>query len=282
MVTKDEKRVKIIDFGSCKDMEGTEFEKKFDEERAKYKSRKPVYKNFVGTPNYMAPECVRNKSSDYNSDIWSLGCVLFHLFTGFPPFLGKSDYLIFQNSTICKYILPEDIISQEAIDLISKMIVLDPQNRIKIENIYSHPFLKNESNDEEFKESYPIFDLGEYAYSMIVKKFKNKNKPFKELSSKLEKINRIEQIDEDCKRNGINPEKTEENEKDEQLKMEKPQLMEEYNKGLECLKSDIVVHLTTIRNSNFLDDNKRDKLINKFLFMERQLCHDFFNITFEW
>ena len=76
--------------------------------------------------------------------------------------------------------------------------------------------------------------------------------------------------------------KTEENEKDEQLKKEKHQLMEEYNKGLECLKSDIVIHLTTIRNSKFLDEKKRDKLINKFLFMERQLCHDFFSITFEW
>jgi len=91
MVTKDQKTLKIIDFGSCKDMEGTDFERKFYLERDKMNLREPTYKNFLGTPNYMAPECVRNKNSDYSSDLWSLGCLLYNLFTGFFPFLGKSD-----------------------------------------------------------------------------------------------------------------------------------------------------------------------------------------------
>ena len=279
MVTKDQRMIKIIDFGSCKDMEGTDFEKKFDEERAKIKSRKPQYKNFVGTPNYMAPECVRNKGSDFKSDIWSLGCVLFHMFTGFPPFVGKSEYLIFQNSTIGKFSYPPGIIPELAVDLISRMIVLEPEKRISLEEVYSHPYLQNE---EDLRNCYPCFKLSEYAFRKVAEILRNKNSRFKEISNKLDKIKRIEAMDEDCKRNNILPEKTSESENEEKLLEEKLNLMEIYDTGLECLKYDIVTHLSLIKNSNFNNEAEKENIINKFLFLQRQLSHDCFNITFEW
>ncbi len=45
----------------------------------------------LGTPEYMAPEQVGNPSAiDIRSDLYSLGCTLYHLLTGHPPFEGKS------------------------------------------------------------------------------------------------------------------------------------------------------------------------------------------------
>ena len=54
------------------------------------------YENHVGTPNYMAPECIWNQFSDKRSDVYSLGGILYFLITGFPPFIGESIYLIFK------------------------------------------------------------------------------------------------------------------------------------------------------------------------------------------
>ncbi|MCH7642427.1 MAG: protein kinase [Chloroflexi bacterium] len=44
----------------------------------------------LGTPHYMSPEQVDGKSSDERSDIYSLGCVMYHMLTGSPPFKAES------------------------------------------------------------------------------------------------------------------------------------------------------------------------------------------------
>ena len=46
----------------------------------------------------MAPECARNKPTNKASDMWSMGVILFQLYTGLCPFRGASDYLIFKLS----------------------------------------------------------------------------------------------------------------------------------------------------------------------------------------
>ena len=141
MITKDNKIIKLIDFGSSSDINGTDFEKKIEEMKKKEKKRRPDFVHFVGTPNYMAPECVHNKFSDKRSDLWSIGCILFDLFVGFPPFNGASEYLIFQKSIEAKYIIPDGIIPDLAQDFIKKCIVIDPNKRISLNEMLSHPFL---------------------------------------------------------------------------------------------------------------------------------------------
>ncbi len=84
------KEVKIIDFGTSKDIE---FNIK---SLGNGSTGRKFYENFVGTPNYMAPEAINNKFTDFISDVYSLGCLLFFLITGFPPYVAATEYLIFQ------------------------------------------------------------------------------------------------------------------------------------------------------------------------------------------
>jgi serine/threonine protein kinase len=268
MVTKDELTLKVIDFGSCKDMEGTEFEKKIDEDRKKDKRKKCDYKNFVGTPNYMAPECVRNRNSDKKCDMWSLGCVLYNLFVGFPPFMGKSDYLIFLKSTEARYLTPKNIISSTAEDLISQLIVVDPEKRIAMDQIYEHEFMKN------VDDKYPFMDLQDMAFRKIVMSAKTKFNKFKEISSKLKKIKEAEQLNEEYKKNYGESKEAEENEVKINPK-EREELLENHKNGLEEFEKFIAGFQAEMEIIN------NEKYMNKVKFLDTQMKHDLFGIDYE-
>ena len=52
--------------------------------------------SFVGTAQYVSPEILTNSGSSPASDLWALGCIIYQMVTGIPPFQGNSEYLIFQ------------------------------------------------------------------------------------------------------------------------------------------------------------------------------------------
>ena len=43
-----------------------------------------------GTPLYMSPELVQEQPYDHTSDLWALGCILYELNIGLPPFYTNS------------------------------------------------------------------------------------------------------------------------------------------------------------------------------------------------
>ncbi|CDW71361.1 agc pdk1 protein kinase [Stylonychia lemnae] len=137
--TNNQSHVKLIDFGSAEDIQNSQIRAMRIDDNPK----RHQHLNFVGTPQYMSPECIRNQGSFLASDIWSLGCILYQFYLGLLPFRGKSDYLIFVQSTVAKYRLeeyPDILIPQEAKDLIQKLLIVDHKLRPSIENLLQSPY----------------------------------------------------------------------------------------------------------------------------------------------
>ena len=110
---------------------------------AKLKSNENQIKGFAGTPNYVAPEVIKQEYYSFEVDVWSLGITLFFLFTGLAPFTSFDVDETYENIKLGKFSFPNDCdISDIAKDLIQNMLIVDPLKRITIEKIYAHDFFK--------------------------------------------------------------------------------------------------------------------------------------------
>ncbi|KAK8849244.1 Microtubule-associated serine/threonine-protein kinase 2, partial [Tritrichomonas musculus] len=106
-----------------------------------------------GTPDYIAPEIILQQSHSFTADYWSLGCIIYELLTGIPPFHGDTPEITFAN--ILKGVYDEsallsDDVSEEAVDLIRRLLTRDPKKRLgwqSIDEIKEHPWFKNAKID---------------------------------------------------------------------------------------------------------------------------------------
>ena len=102
-----------------------------------------------GTPAYIAPEILLNKS--YNGppvDIWSSGVVLYAMLSGTVPFKSnniKDLHNIIINGSYKKI----DFVSNDANNLIQKLLQVNPQKRICIQEILNHPWICSDNNCED-------------------------------------------------------------------------------------------------------------------------------------
>ncbi|XP_018574202.1 phosphorylase b kinase gamma catalytic chain, skeletal muscle/heart isoform isoform X2 [Anoplophora glabripennis] len=130
----DNLNVKITDFGFAKLLNG--------EERLH---------DLCGTPGYLAPETLRcNMIEDapgysFEVDIWACGVIMYTLLVGCPPFWHRKQMVMLRNIMEGKFSFssPEWAdISEPPKDLIRKLLVVDPKQRISIKDALKHPFFQ--------------------------------------------------------------------------------------------------------------------------------------------
>lgn len=90
-------------------------------------------RSIIGTPEYMAPEIIKGEPYDYAVDWWLLGCVLYDMMTGKPPFTGKSHKVILDKIIKSKPVLPY-YLSLDAKDLLGKLLQKNPAKRFAVDD----------------------------------------------------------------------------------------------------------------------------------------------------
>ncbi|NWI58300.1 STK36 kinase, partial [Calyptomena viridis] len=99
-----------------------------------------VLTSIKGTPLYMPPELVEERPYDHTADLWSVGCILYELFVGTPPFYTKS---IFQ---LVSLIIKDPVKWPTAMSPVFKsflqgLLMKDPHQRLSWPELLSHPFI---------------------------------------------------------------------------------------------------------------------------------------------
>ena len=93
-----------------------------------------------GSPCYASPEMVIGNYYDgIMIDIWSTGVILFAMLCGYLPFEDKNNTKMFKKIIQCKVEYP-NYLSDTSVDLLKKILVPNPKERITIEEIKKHPF----------------------------------------------------------------------------------------------------------------------------------------------
>ncbi|QRV73085.1 Serine/threonine-protein kinase [Ceratobasidium sp. AG-Ba] len=96
-----------------------------------------------GTVGYTAPEIVKDERYSKSVDMWALGCVLYTLLCGFPPFYDESINVLTEKVARGYYTFLSpwwDEISASSKDLISHLLCVDPTQRYTIDEFLAHPW----------------------------------------------------------------------------------------------------------------------------------------------
>ncbi|XP_016794372.2 serine/threonine-protein kinase Chk2 isoform X3 [Pan troglodytes] len=134
--------IKITDFGHSKILGETS-----------------LMRTLCGTPTYLAPEVlVSVGTAGYNRavDCWSLGVILFICLSGYPPFSEHRTQVSLKDQiTSGKYNFIPEVwaeVSEKALDLVKKLLVVDPKARFTTEEALRHPWLQDEDMKRKFQD----------------------------------------------------------------------------------------------------------------------------------
>lgn len=103
-----------------------------------------------GTVGYTAPEIVKDERYSKSVDMWALGCVLYTLLCGFPPFYDESIQVLTEKVARGQYTFLSpwwDDTSKSAQDLISHLLTVDPEKRYTIQQFLGHPWIRESSEE---------------------------------------------------------------------------------------------------------------------------------------
>jgi len=158
LINKDTLRIKIVDFGLSKIYKDNE-----------------LLKSKCGSLCFAAPEMISGKK--YNgsiSDIWSSGVTLFSMISGFLPFQEDDTQLVYQKIVKGKYQIPY-YISQNARDLISRILNVIPHKRYTFEQIKKHRWFKMLDPSNTMREGLlldkHVIPIDEDIINIMVKKY---------------------------------------------------------------------------------------------------------------
>ncbi|KRX54152.1 3-phosphoinositide-dependent protein kinase 1, partial [Trichinella sp. T9] len=131
----------ISDFGSAKILKPT----LTADQPLPLLSRVSKRASFVGTAQYVSPEVLNSKPTTLACDFWALGCIIYQMLSGLPPFRAANEYLIFQKINKLDYEFPDGF-NTVAMDLVRNFLKIEPAERLGsverggVAEVKNHPF----------------------------------------------------------------------------------------------------------------------------------------------
>uniref|UniRef100_A0A673BTN8 Serine/threonine-protein kinase PLK3 n=1 Tax=Sphaeramia orbicularis TaxID=375764 RepID=A0A673BTN8_9TELE len=109
-------------------------------------------KTICGTPNYLSPEVLNKQGHGCESDIWALGCVMYTMLLGRPPFETTNLKETYRCIREARYSLPSSL-SPQAKQLIASLLAKIPEDRPNLDHILRHDFFTQGFSPERLSPS---------------------------------------------------------------------------------------------------------------------------------
>ncbi|KAL8594155.1 hypothetical protein ACOMHN_018095 [Nucella lapillus] len=109
-----------------------------------------MMQDFCGTPIYMAPEILDNKTYSQQCDVWAMGIIMYTLICGYPPFRAKDEATLYDLIREANPQFDDDVwssISEECKNCILGMLKLDPAHRLSASEVLNHPWITGQERD---------------------------------------------------------------------------------------------------------------------------------------
>ncbi|KAL7631977.1 UNVERIFIED_CONTAM: hypothetical protein RMT77_017704 [Armadillidium vulgare] len=145
IILDENMHIKITDFGSAKILTNGEIGRR---------------SSFVGTAQYVSPEVLESRAVTPSADLWALGCIVYQMVSGLPPFNDPSEYLITRQILKLEYVFPADF-DEDAKELVQNLLKLNDlerlgaQDEVRYTSIRNHPFFSGISFDTLYKQVPP-------------------------------------------------------------------------------------------------------------------------------
>ncbi|EGR30693.1 protein kinase domain protein [Ichthyophthirius multifiliis] len=130
--------------------------------------------SFCGTFQYMAPEFILKKAHGKPVDIWALGCLIYELITGNPPFYDFNQKILFDFILYKEPDLQTKKISNYLKDLLKKLLEKKQEYRINIQEVKSHPWLSSCNWNEISQQSQKAFYIPQVKKASDISNFDKK------------------------------------------------------------------------------------------------------------
>lgn len=111
-----------------------------------------MMQQFCGTPIYMAPEIIDNKTYSQQCDVWAMGIITYYLLSGSPPFKARDEEALYDLIKKGDVLFQEDCwshISDQAKAAIHGMLRVDPAHRLTASEVLNHSWITGNVNGAE-------------------------------------------------------------------------------------------------------------------------------------
>ncbi|ODV85400.1 hypothetical protein CANARDRAFT_180506, partial [[Candida] arabinofermentans NRRL YB-2248] len=145
ILLNSEWKLMVTDFGAAKILsEEDQLLLQNSEESGENSSGSTRTGSFVGTAEYVSPELLKYNMCGFECDLWAIGCILYQLIVGRPPFKGQTEYMTFEKIISLDYEFPANyFVPPQIKHIVENLLVLKPEKRFTIETLKQQEWFRD-------------------------------------------------------------------------------------------------------------------------------------------